>query len=84
MLGMFLGGIPEAAVSASMLTRAGYSKKFIFGVWSLVLIVGMLAAVIGKQFIGNSDTLLAVFFEAVADWCGFGVGFTHYDSRGYS
>lgn len=66
MLGMFLGGIPEAAVSASMLTRAGYSKKFIFGVWSLVLIVGMLAAVIGKQFIGNSDTLLAVFFEAVA------------------
>lgn len=66
MLGMFLGGIPEAAVSAAMLTKAGYNKKFIFGVWSLVLIVGMLAAVAGKQFIGNSDTLLAVFFEAVA------------------
>jgi zinc transporter ZupT len=66
MLGMFLGGIPEAAVSASMLTKAGYNKKFIFGVWSLVLIVGMLAAVAGKQFIGNSDSLAAVFFEAVA------------------
>ena len=66
MLGMFLGGIPEAAVSASMLTKAGYNKKFIFGVWSLVLIVGMLAAVAGKQFIGNSDSLLAVFFEAIA------------------
>ena len=66
MLGMFLGGIPEAAVSAAMLTKAGYNKKFIFGVWSLVLIVGMVAAIVGKQFIGNSDTLLAVFFEAVA------------------
>jgi len=66
MLGMFLGGIPEAAVSAVMLTKAGYNKKFIFGIWSLVLIVGMLSAIAGKQFIGNSDSLLALFFEAVA------------------
>ena len=66
MVGMFMGGIPEAAVSAVMLTKAGYKKKFIFGLWSLVLIAGMLAAIAGKQFIGNSDSLIAVFFEAVA------------------
>jgi hypothetical protein len=31
MLGMFLGGIPEAAASASMLTMAGYRPAAIFG-----------------------------------------------------
>jgi cyclic nucleotide-binding protein len=30
MLGMFLGGIPEGAASAAMLTRAGYKAKVIF------------------------------------------------------
>jgi len=34
MLGMFLGGIPEAAASASMLTKAGYRPAAIFGLWS--------------------------------------------------
>jgi CRP-like cAMP-binding protein len=34
MLGMFLGGIPEAAASASMLTKAGYRPGPIFGLWS--------------------------------------------------
>ena len=38
MLGMFLGGIPEAAASASMLTKAGYRPAAIFGLWSTVLI----------------------------------------------
>ena len=66
MIGMFIGGIPEAAVSATMLTKAGYKKKFIFGLWSLVLIAGMLAALAGKELIGNSESLIAVFFEAVA------------------
>ena len=66
MIGMFVGGIPEAAVSAVMLTKAGYKKKFIFGLWSLVLLAGMVAALVGKEFIGNSESLIAVFFEAVA------------------
>jgi zinc transporter ZupT len=66
MVGMFLGGIPEAAVSAVMLTKAGYKPKFIYLLWSTVLIAGMVAAVVGKQFIGNSESLVAVFCEAVA------------------
>src|ERR1700722_16226498 len=47
MLGMFLGGIPEAAASASMLTRAGYRPAAIFGLWSTVLLAGLAAAAAG-------------------------------------
>jgi len=66
MLGMFLGGIPEGAVSAAMLTRAGYRAKVIFALWAAVLLTGMVAAPLGKVLIGTSDSLAAVFCEAVA------------------
>ncbi len=66
MLGMFLGGIPEAAASAVMLTRAGYKPRVIFALWATVLLAGMVAAVLGKVLIGTSESLSAVFCEAVA------------------
>src|SRR5208283_518499 len=66
MLGMFLGGIPEGAASASMLRRAGYKPRVIFSLWATVLLAGMVAAAIGKAYIGTSDSLAAVFCEAVA------------------
>jgi CRP-like cAMP-binding protein len=66
MLGMFLGGIPEAAASASMLTRAGYRPASIFGLWSTVLLAGVVAAAAGKALIGGSDALAAIFAQAVA------------------
>jgi CRP-like cAMP-binding protein len=66
MLGMFLGGIPEAAASASMLTKAGYRPAAIFGLWSTVLIAGIVAAAAGKGFIGSSDALTAIFAQALA------------------
>ena len=66
MLGMFLGGIPEAAASASMLTKAGYRPAAIFGLWSTVLVAGVVAAAAGKAFIGSSNALLAIFAQAVA------------------
>lgn len=65
-LGMFLGGIPEAAASAAMLTRAGYRPKVIFALWATVLVTGMVAAALGKVFIGSSESLAAIFCEAVA------------------
>jgi len=65
MLGMFLGGIPEAAASASMLTKAGY-RAAIFGLWSSVLFAGVVAAAAGKAFIGGSDAPVAIFAQAVA------------------
>ena len=66
MFGMFLGGIPEAAASASMLTKAGYRPAAIFGLWSTVLVAGIVAATIGKAFIGGSDALEAIFAQALA------------------
>jgi CRP-like cAMP-binding protein len=66
MLGMFLGGIPEAAASASMLTKAGYRPATIFGLWSTVLLAGVVAAAAGKAFIGSSDALMAIFAQALA------------------
>jgi CRP-like cAMP-binding protein len=66
MLGMFLGGIPEAASSAAMLTKAGYRARAIFSLWSTVVLAGIVAAVAGKAFIGSSDALLAIFFQALA------------------
>jgi len=66
MLGMFLGGIPEGAASAAMLTRAGYKPKVIFALWATVLVAGMVAAPLGKVLIGTSSSHAAVFCEAVA------------------
>jgi zinc transporter ZupT len=66
MLGMFLGGIPEAAASASMLTKAGYRPAGIFGLWSTVLLAGVIAAAAGKAFIGSSEALSAIFAQALA------------------
>jgi CRP-like cAMP-binding protein len=66
MLGMFLGGIPEAAASASMLRKANYRPRTIFGLWSTVLVAGVIAAVAGKLLIGSSDSLIAIFCQAIA------------------
>ena len=66
MLGMFLGGVPEAAASGAMLTRAGFRSATIFWLWSVVLAAGVLAAAIGNVYIGNSAPLTRVFLEGVA------------------
>lgn len=65
-LGMFLGGIPEAAASASMLRQAGYRPRAVFGLWSTVLLAGVVAAVAGKLFIAGADSLIAIYCQAVA------------------
>ena len=66
MLGMFIGGIPEAAASAAMLQKAGYRPRRIFGLWSTVILAGMIAAAAGKAFIGSSNALSAIFSQALA------------------
>jgi CRP-like cAMP-binding protein len=65
-LGMFLGGIPEAAASGAMLRRAGFRPQTVFLLWSTVLVAGVVAAAAGKAFLGGTDSLSAVFFQAVA------------------
>ena len=63
---MFCGGIPEAAASAAILKRAGYSPARIFALWSTVLVAGVIAAVVGKALIGAPDLLAAIFCQAIA------------------
>jgi CRP-like cAMP-binding protein len=65
-VGMFLSGIPEAAASGVMLTRAGFSKAAIFGLWSIVLVVGFFAAGAGKLLLSDPNSLMAVFAQGVA------------------
>jgi len=65
-LGMFLGGIPEAAASATMLRKAGHSDRTILVLWSTVLVAGTIAAVAGKLLIGGSESTAAVLAQAVA------------------
>jgi CRP-like cAMP-binding protein len=65
-LGMFLGGIPEAAASATMLRKAGFSNRTIFLLWATVLAAGVVAAVAGKLLIHGSDSPVAVLAQAVA------------------
>lgn len=65
-LGMFIGGIPEAAASANILRKAGYSNRMIFALWSSVLAAGVVAAIAGKLFINGSESMAAELAQAVA------------------
>ena len=58
MLGMFIGGIPEAAASGAMMKRAGYRPKRFSRCGRVVVVVGIIAAAAGKAFIGSSDSLV--------------------------
>ena len=65
-LGMFIGSIPEAAASAAMLRKAGFRPKAIFGLWSTVLVAGVVAAGLGKLLLASSDAWPALLCEAIA------------------
>ena len=66
LIGMFMGGIPEAAASAAMLRKANYRPVTIFLLWSTVLIAGVLAAIAGKVFLGADGSPLSIVFQAIA------------------
>lgn len=66
MVGMFLGGIPESAASATLLRRAGFSSAKIYGMWSIVILAGIISAMLGKAFISDTDSVFAVIMQAVA------------------
>jgi len=66
LIGMFLGGIPEAAASAAMLRKANYRPSMIFLLWSTVMLAGLLAAVAGKIFLGDGSSAVGIFVQAIA------------------
>ncbi len=45
---------------------AGYNPNAIFGLWSTVLIAGVVAAAAGRLFIASSESEIAIFSQAVA------------------
>ena len=65
-LGMFIGGIPEAASSAAILRKAGYAARTVLLLWATVVVAGVVSAVAGHSLIGNSPSLISTFFQAVA------------------
>lgn len=65
-IGMFIGGIPEAAASASILKKAGYSHARILWLWSSVMASGIAAAVAGNIFLRGSDSTIALLTQALA------------------
>ena len=65
-LGMFIGGIPEAAASAAVLRKAGFRPKAIFGLWSTVLVAGVVAAGLGKLLLASSEAWPTRLCEAIA------------------
>lgn len=66
MMGIFIGGIPESAASAALLTKAGYTPGKIYRLWLITFLVGPVAAIAGKVLIGSSDSVPGVFAEAMA------------------
>ena len=49
-----------------MLTKAPNRPSGIIGLWSTVLLAGVIAAAAGKAFIGSSEALTAIFAQALA------------------
>lgn len=66
MVGMFLGGIPESAASATLLRRAGYSAGRVYLMWSTVILAGIISAILGKLFISDSESAFAIVMQAIA------------------
>ena len=66
LVGMFLGGIPEAAASAAMLRKANYRPSRIFLLWSTVMVAGVLAAIAGKMLLGGAESTIGIFVQAIA------------------
>lgn len=65
-LGIFIADVPEGATSASMLLRAGFSRRRILLSWLAVTLLASLAAVAGHLTIGAHFSPMLVVAEAFA------------------
>lgn len=65
-LGIFIADVPEGATSATMLQRAGFSRKRILLSWLAVTLFASIAAVVGHLTIGAHFSPVLVVAEAFA------------------
>jgi ZIP family zinc transporter len=58
---VFLSNVPESMSAATGLQKAGRSRRYIIGLWTAVVAVSALAALLGYAFLGDaSDNVIAV------------------------
>lgn len=63
---VFLANFPEAMASSNAMMTAGFSKKKIFTLWSLMIISGVIAAMLGNIFLHSASPMIISFVEAIA------------------
>jgi len=65
-LGIFIADLPEAATSAAMLRRAGFTRRTILLLWTAVTLIASGAAVLGHVLVGASFSPVMALAEAFA------------------
>lgn len=64
---VFLSNVPEALSAASGLQKAGHSTRYIFGLWTLVMVASGVAALAGFGLLGGvSDNVIALIMGFAA------------------
>ncbi|MEK6651154.1 MAG: cyclic nucleotide-binding domain-containing protein [Bacteroidota bacterium] len=63
---VFLSNLPEAVASAVGMKQAGFSTKKVFGLWSVLVVAGGVAAAVGNIFLAGAPPVLLTFVGAVA------------------
>jgi ZIP family zinc transporter len=57
---VFLSNVPESLSAATGLRKAGYSERYVIGLWTAVLVASAIAAAVGYGVLGGaSDNLIA-------------------------
>jgi CRP-like cAMP-binding protein len=63
---VFLANFPEAMASSSAMIRAGFSKTKIVSLWTILIVTGTLAAMVGNIFLIAASPAIITLVEAIA------------------
>jgi ZIP family zinc transporter len=63
---VFLSNIPESMSSASGMVKAGYSKKHIIYLWTAVLLISVISAMLGFKFLSGASGNITGSIQAFA------------------
>ncbi len=63
---VFLANFPEAMASSSAMIKAGFSKTKIVSLWTILIVTGTLAAMVGNIFLIAASPAIITLVEAIA------------------
>jgi ZIP family zinc transporter len=63
---VFLSNFPEGLSSASGMKKAGRSRLYVFGLWTVIAVLSGLAALLGAAFLGGAPPRVLALVQAVA------------------